>query len=66
MLTDEIAKEAEKTAYEAGYPIRLCTSFGKPHNVRLGVRIPEHAKGLQQSWLNNPHLMQMIKEYYSK
>ena len=63
---DEIAKEAEKTAYEAGYPIRLCTSFGKPHNVRLGVRIPEHAKGLQQSWLNNPHLMQMIKEYYSK
>ncbi|KAH0792288.1 histidinol-phosphate aminotransferase [Histomonas meleagridis] len=66
MLTDEIAKEAEKTAFEAGYPIRLCASFGKPHHVRLGVRTKEHAKGLQTAWLSNEHLMQMIKEYNSK
>lgn len=66
MLDDEIAKEADKTAFEAGYPIRLCTSFSQPHNVRLGVRLPKHARGLQQAWMENKKLMEMIKEFHAK
>jgi histidinol-phosphate/aromatic aminotransferase/cobyric acid decarboxylase-like protein len=66
MLEDEIAKEADRTAFEAGYPIRLCASFGQPHNVRLGVRLPRHARGLQTAWLANPRLVGMIKAFLEK
>jgi histidinol-phosphate/aromatic aminotransferase/cobyric acid decarboxylase-like protein len=66
MLDDEIAKEAERTAFFAGYPIRLCTSFGQPHNVRLGVRLPMHARGLQAAWLGNEKLVAMIRDFKEK
>ncbi|OHT15314.1 histidinol-phosphate aminotransferase [Tritrichomonas foetus] len=66
MLTDEIAKEADKVAFDAGFPIRICASFGKPHNARLGVRLPEHVEKLALSWINNEKLTNMIKAYYDQ
>ena len=66
MLDDEIAKEADRTAFEAGFPIRLCASFGQPHHMRLGVRLPEYAQELQRAWKQNEKLMGMIKDFYQK
>ena len=66
MLDDEIAKEADRIAFEAGFPIRLCASFGQPHHVRLGVRLPEYAQELQKAWKQNEKLMGMIKDFYQK
>ena len=66
MLTAEIAAEADRTAFEAGFPIRLCASFGQPEHVRLGVRLPQYAKELQEAWKQNSKLMQMIKDYYAQ
>jgi threonine-phosphate decarboxylase len=65
MLDPAIAAQAEKVAFQAGYPIRVCASFGQPQFVRLGVRIPRHARGLQQAWLRDERLTEMIREFHA-
>lgn len=66
LLTDEIGQLVDKTAFEAGYPVRLCASFGMPHHMRLGVRLPKHVHGLIQALKNNEQLMKMIKDFHNK
>ena len=66
MLTPEITTLAEKVAFDAGYPVRNCTSFGRPHHVRLGVRLPVHARGMAAAFKANKELMDMIDDFHKK
>jgi len=62
MLTEEIAGKADKIAFEAGYPVRWCKSFGQPNFLRLGVRTPQHALGLVSALKGNAELAALIKQ----
>lgn len=62
-LNEEITNEAEKIAFDAGFPIRVCASYGAPHCVRLGVRLIKDQEALQNAWLASPRLMSLIKQY---
>ena len=59
--TEECAQLADKVAFEAGYPLRWCKSFGQPTTCRLGVRLPQHALGLVTAFKKNEKLMELIK-----
>ena len=62
-LTEEIEQLAEEIAYNAGYPIRGCKSYGAPHCVRLGVRLIEHQEALANAWKSNEKLIKLIQEF---
>ncbi|OHT13703.1 histidinol-phosphate aminotransferase [Tritrichomonas foetus] len=62
-LNEEITQEAERIAFEAGYPIRVCKSYGAPHHVRLGIRLIEHQEAMQKAWLASEKLKNLISEY---
>lgn len=62
-LSEKIAERADRVAFEAGYPVRWCKSFGQPAFVRLGVRLPRHAKGLAAAWAQDGELNRMIAEH---
>lgn len=62
MLTEEIASEAEKIAFDEGFPIRNCASFGLPKFVRLSVRKPVFTRQLVSIWKSSEKLMKMIEE----
>lgn len=62
-LNEEITEEAEKVAFNAGFPIRVCKSYGAPHHVRLGVRLIKYQEELYNAWMNSPKLLQLIKDY---
>jgi histidinol-phosphate/aromatic aminotransferase/cobyric acid decarboxylase-like protein len=61
--SEEIAERADHVAFEAGYPVRWCKSFGQPAFVRLGVRLPRHAQGLAAAWKADPELTRMLADY---
>jgi histidinol-phosphate/aromatic aminotransferase/cobyric acid decarboxylase-like protein len=60
--SEEIAEHADKVAFKAGYPVRWCKSFGQPNFLRLGVRLPSHAKGLVGAWLADEHLRELVRK----
>jgi histidinol-phosphate/aromatic aminotransferase/cobyric acid decarboxylase-like protein len=59
---EEIAEHADRVAFNAGYPVRWCKSFGQPNFVRLGVRLPKHAKGLVTAWLGDERLRGLVQK----
>ncbi|CAN8068788.1 unnamed protein product [Agarophyton chilense] len=46
----KMAERASQSAQAAGCPVRLCTSFGVPECLRIGIRKPEHQKVLFKAW----------------
>jgi histidinol-phosphate/aromatic aminotransferase/cobyric acid decarboxylase-like protein len=60
MLTVEIAAEAERVAFEAGFPIRSCASFGTPQFVRMAVRPPKVVQELVAALRASKRLMAMV------
>ncbi|EAY19702.1 histidinol-phosphate aminotransferase, putative [Trichomonas vaginalis G3] len=59
--TEELAGLADKVAFEAGYPLRWCKSFGTPTCCRLGVRTPQHALGLVTAFKSCKELHEGLK-----
>lgn len=58
--TEEIAALAEKIAFDAGFPVRNCSSYGAPTYLRFSVRESQYFRELVDAWKSNEELMQKI------
>jgi histidinol-phosphate/aromatic aminotransferase/cobyric acid decarboxylase-like protein len=63
---EEIAERADRVAFEAGYPVRWCKSFGQPCFLRLGVRLPKYGRGLVNAWIEDRQLSELLREFAAK
>jgi hypothetical protein len=64
--SEEIAQRADRVAFDAGYPVRWSKSFGQPSFLRLGVRLPKHARGLARAWREDEELQRLVQEHRKK
>jgi hypothetical protein len=60
MLSEEIATRANQVAFDHGFPVRHCLSFGKPTFLLLGVRLLAYSVELVNALKNDEQIQQML------